>query len=214
MTAKLQAGAGHQVIGVAEPIDGHQLFGAGAVAGSDQRKAVAGLHHVLIGLAVHPRAAGGGAGWPGAHRNAQPGAAHHQVGILQPIELDQALGAGVETIGDFREGFAVLHGVRSRGLGADAAATATATTASAAWNREALAGDDQIGIADAVGLEQAGEADAVPIGDLGEGFTRAHHNHLLSQRGRGQQARQRQGHRHGQGCKGAAHRSLGELGEP
>ena len=127
-------------------------------------------HHVLAGLAVDRSGCGGrSAAGTRPHRHAQAGAGHHHVGVADAVELDQPVHARAHAIGDVGEGLAALHRVGARCGGSSGGAGA-----SRARDHQAGAGDDHVGVADAIGLHEAVEAHPVAIGDFGEGFAAAH----------------------------------------
>ena len=69
-------------------------------------------------------------------------------------------------------------------------------------------------LGDAIGLHQPAEAHAVALGDLGEGFARAHRDHLLGLHTGDRQHGERRRDGQNQGGEGAAHGLPGTFREP
>ena len=125
---------------------------------------------------MHPgscRLAGGTwSGCPGRGTGAdhQLVACDHLAGVLDAIELDQALDRDVVAIRDFGEGVSRLHGHGGATASVTARAPASVTGGGGGPQNQGIACDNPGGIADAVELHEALHRHPIPFGDLREGL--------------------------------------------
>ena len=169
--AQDQGAAGHDLVGVADAIDGNQALHRNAVAVGDCREAFTRLDLVGFGVLVH------GHPWAGAGaRHLDAAAGPEVIGVPKAIQANEAIDAGAVAVRDFREGLTRFDGVVAR----------AATAVDVAGHLDAAARPEVIGIAQTVHLHQPIDRRPVAIGDFGEGFTALDH-HLAGNPRKGEQ---------------------------
>ena len=138
------------------------------------------------------RGRSGGTGRPG---HDQLSAQRQVVGVVQVVRLHQGSGGGAELLRDCPQGVPVGDRVGpSRGRCGDARYGGRRSPGNVAWHAQRLADRQQVGIVEAVQLDQRGRVNTEVVGDVPQCFARLHHV-------RGRRCR------FGQGCQWREHQT-------